>query len=247
MTYTQHYDSPLGGILMAADEIGLTGLWFDGQKYFARNLPAEHTEQKTPALAEAGCLLYRKSTGISPAAASHRLCISPVGVGNPFADSLWADHDLRRNRTAACRKAGPFQAVRAGGRRRGGTQRNIDHNSLPPCGRYERQSDRVCRRDRQKTASAGIGAYGYDRLFRSEERDGAVTGPKKSHAVTSREKNTALPVFEATAFYSAAGASNSAQDMEHAKACSMSCAIKNRSITLSFPPKLLSGRFFDSL
>ncbi len=37
MTYVQHYDSPLGGILLAADEICLTGLWFDGQKYFARD------------------------------------------------------------------------------------------------------------------------------------------------------------------------------------------------------------------
>ena len=35
MTYIQHYNSPLGGILLAADEIGLTGLWFEGQKYFA--------------------------------------------------------------------------------------------------------------------------------------------------------------------------------------------------------------------
>ncbi len=53
MTFTQHYDSPLGDILLAADEIGLTGLWFDGEKYFADNLPAEHAEKKTPALAEA--------------------------------------------------------------------------------------------------------------------------------------------------------------------------------------------------
>ena len=44
MTFTQHYDSPLGGILLAADEIGLTGLWLDGEKYFADNLPIEHTE-----------------------------------------------------------------------------------------------------------------------------------------------------------------------------------------------------------
>ena len=29
-----HYDSPLGGITLACDEKGLTGLWFDGQKYF---------------------------------------------------------------------------------------------------------------------------------------------------------------------------------------------------------------------
>ncbi len=53
MTYTQHYDSPLGGILLAADEIGLTGLWFDGQKYFAHDLPAECVEGCTPAFSDA--------------------------------------------------------------------------------------------------------------------------------------------------------------------------------------------------
>ena len=31
MIYTQRYASPLGGILLAAGEAGLTGLWFDGQ------------------------------------------------------------------------------------------------------------------------------------------------------------------------------------------------------------------------
>lgn len=53
MTYIQHYNSPLGGILLAADEVGLTGLWFEGQKYFARDLSGERTEQETPALTEA--------------------------------------------------------------------------------------------------------------------------------------------------------------------------------------------------
>ena len=53
MTYIQHYDSPLGGILLAADEIGLTGLWFEGQKYFARDLSDVRIEQETPVLAEA--------------------------------------------------------------------------------------------------------------------------------------------------------------------------------------------------
>lgn len=28
MTFIQHYDSPLGDILLAADDVGLTGLWF---------------------------------------------------------------------------------------------------------------------------------------------------------------------------------------------------------------------------
>ena len=53
MIYTQHYESPLGGILLAADDIGLTGLWFEGQKYFARTLDTVHQEQETAVLSEA--------------------------------------------------------------------------------------------------------------------------------------------------------------------------------------------------
>lgn len=53
MTFTRHYASPLGGILLAADEQGLTGLWFDGAKYFAANLPEEYEEKSTPILDEA--------------------------------------------------------------------------------------------------------------------------------------------------------------------------------------------------
>lgn len=66
MTYIQHYDSPLGGILLAADEIGLTGLWFDGQKYFARDLSGERIEQETPVLTEAGRWLDIYFTGKEP-------------------------------------------------------------------------------------------------------------------------------------------------------------------------------------
>ena len=50
MMYTMHYDSPLGGILLAADEEGLTGLWFETQKYFAAKLAPGHEEKMTPAL-----------------------------------------------------------------------------------------------------------------------------------------------------------------------------------------------------
>ena len=53
MVYTCKYKSPLGDILLAADEIGLTGLWFEGQKYFANTLPDEHILLKTEILAEA--------------------------------------------------------------------------------------------------------------------------------------------------------------------------------------------------
>ena len=53
MEYTCTYQSPLGDILLAADEIGLTGLWFEGQKYFANTLPKEWVSQETPILTEA--------------------------------------------------------------------------------------------------------------------------------------------------------------------------------------------------
>ena len=53
MHYTTTYQSPLGEILLAADEIGLTGLWFDGEKYYAWNLDAKHEEKELPVFSEA--------------------------------------------------------------------------------------------------------------------------------------------------------------------------------------------------
>ncbi len=53
MTYIKHFQSPLGDILLSADEKGLTGLWFDGEKYYADNLPPRHTEKETPVLSAA--------------------------------------------------------------------------------------------------------------------------------------------------------------------------------------------------
>ena len=50
MTYTKRYMSPVGVILLAADDAGLTGLWFEGSKYFAAELPKAHIEQDTPVL-----------------------------------------------------------------------------------------------------------------------------------------------------------------------------------------------------
>ena len=38
MQYVSRYRSPLGAMLLAADDAGLTGAWFEGQKYFARGL-----------------------------------------------------------------------------------------------------------------------------------------------------------------------------------------------------------------
>ena len=53
MAYTMHYDSPLGKILLAADEEGLTGVWLETQKYFAAKLPPEREEGTMPVLGDA--------------------------------------------------------------------------------------------------------------------------------------------------------------------------------------------------
>ena len=48
MQYTNHYESPVGNILLAADQVGLTGLWFEGAKYYANHLALEHEEKNLP-------------------------------------------------------------------------------------------------------------------------------------------------------------------------------------------------------
>ena len=48
MDYTYHYSSPIGGITMASNDESLTGLWFDGQKYFASTLSQRHMEKQLP-------------------------------------------------------------------------------------------------------------------------------------------------------------------------------------------------------
>ena len=50
MTYTYHYDSPLGGITLASNGTELTGLWFDGQKYFGDTLAKDCEEKRLPVL-----------------------------------------------------------------------------------------------------------------------------------------------------------------------------------------------------
>lgn len=48
MDYAYHYTSPIGGITMASNGDSLTGLWFNGQKYFASTLSQKHMEKQLP-------------------------------------------------------------------------------------------------------------------------------------------------------------------------------------------------------
>ena len=84
MTFIQHYDSPLGTILLAADNVGLTGLWFEGQKYFAATLPAEVQTKETPALKEGRRWLDLYFAGKEP------VTTPPLHlIGTPFRLSVW--------------------------------------------------------------------------------------------------------------------------------------------------------------
>ena len=51
MQYTAAYQSSVGDVLLAADETGLTGLWFEGEKFYALSLDPEHEERETPIFA----------------------------------------------------------------------------------------------------------------------------------------------------------------------------------------------------
>lgn len=89
MQYTTTYTSPLGKILLACDTIGLTGLWFDGQKYYASYLDPEHEEKDTPILAQAKQWLSVYFSGKEPD------FMPPLHmIGTPFQLAVW---DILRN------------------------------------------------------------------------------------------------------------------------------------------------------
>ena len=94
MLYIQRYRSPLGEILMAADDAGLVGLWFAGQKHFAPGL-TQAQEQETPVLAAAGPVFCRKAAPFYPAAAPDGHGIPHGGVVLAAGDSLRRGHHLR--------------------------------------------------------------------------------------------------------------------------------------------------------
>lgn len=84
MQYIDHYQSPLGGITLAGTESELTGLWFDGQKYFGATLPEEYEAGETPALTQTkrwlDCYFQGQVLDLTPA-------LKPAGT--PFRLAVW--------------------------------------------------------------------------------------------------------------------------------------------------------------
>lgn len=84
MEYTNEYVSPLGKILLASDGHALTGLWFEGQKYFAAKLDPDHEEKKLPVFARTAEWLALYFDGEKPA------FIPPLTLkGTPFQKEVW--------------------------------------------------------------------------------------------------------------------------------------------------------------
>lgn len=71
-------------ILLAADEIGLTGLWFEGQKYFANTLPDEQISQETGILTAAKKWLDIYFSGEEP-----KFTPPLHPIGSTFRQAVW--------------------------------------------------------------------------------------------------------------------------------------------------------------
>lgn len=84
MEYTNEYISPLGKILLASDGHALTGLWFEGQKYFAAKLERDHEEKDLPVFAQVAEWLALYFNGKNPA------FTPPLTLkGTPFQREVW--------------------------------------------------------------------------------------------------------------------------------------------------------------
>ena len=84
MDFIHRYDSPLGGITLASDGAALTGLWFDGQRYFASALNRTYSEADLPVFDEAcrwlDCYFSGKAPDFTPK-------LAPCGTA--FQRAVW--------------------------------------------------------------------------------------------------------------------------------------------------------------
>ena len=84
MQYICRYRSPLGGMTLAGEGECLTGLWFDGQNYFAASLSSEYREGVLPVFDETMAWLELYFQGRDPGTVP---LLRPSG--SPFRLSVW--------------------------------------------------------------------------------------------------------------------------------------------------------------
>lgn len=136
MEYTHHYISPLGKITLASDGEALTGLWFDGQKYFLESLSPDHEEKNLPVFEQAGKWLNIYFSGKAPdftpplnmKTTAFRKAVWEILLTIPFGQTMTYG-EIARN-LAKQRDLGQMSAQAVGGA--------VGHNSISlmiPCHR----------------------------------------------------------------------------------------------------------------
>ena len=84
LQYIAHAASPLGEITLSSDGEALTGLWFDGQKYFGATLDAGAQARELPVFAQTRRWLEVYFAGREPAFTPP---LRPAG--SPFRQAVW--------------------------------------------------------------------------------------------------------------------------------------------------------------
>ena len=160
---------------MASDGANITGLWFDGQKYFAAGLPECHTEKYLSVFGQTGQWLDIYFSGKAPdfmpplsmhGISSFRKRVWEILLAIPFGQ-------VTSYGKIAAQMAGetgkPVSAQAVGGA--------VGHNAISliiPCHRVVggRLSYRLCRRDKQKTCASEIGRRCYTKFIPAQETNG---------------------------------------------------------------------------
>lgn len=83
--YTSTYDSAIGSLLLAADDIGLVGLWLNSDRFYANLLAnREYIAKETPILQEAKRWLDVYFSGREP-----KIELPIHLIGTPFRQEVW--------------------------------------------------------------------------------------------------------------------------------------------------------------
>ena len=84
MVYICKYESPIGSMTAASNGIALTGLWFDGQKYFGSTLSERYEERDLPVFAKTRDWLDLYFYGENP-----DFMPPLVVIGSDFRKAVW--------------------------------------------------------------------------------------------------------------------------------------------------------------
>ena len=153
MHYYDFYESPHGQMLLVADDEGLAGVYFDGQKYFPQVESPWRRDAQHATLRQAKRELAEYFGG-----ERKRFDVALAPEGTPFQRSVWKaissvgfGQTISYGGTCAQGRLPGQRARRGRGDR---TQSDRDHRTLPSHRRLERQPDGIRRRSRPKARAA---------------------------------------------------------------------------------------------